>query len=67
MQTPVILIVEDEEVTRLNLVNLFQGEGYDVIEAVNGEEMYQKLEQNPANHNWLWFINLPGKWSDPGS
>ena len=35
MQTPVILIVEDEEVTRLNLVSLFQGEGYDVLEAVN--------------------------------
>ena len=49
MQTPVILIVEDEEVTRLNLVSLFQGEGYDVIEAVNGEEMNQKLTDNKVN------------------
>ncbi len=60
MQTPVTLIVEDEEVTRLNLVNLFQGEGYDVIEAVNGEEMYLKLEQNPVNLV-VMDINLPGK------
>ncbi|CAM5224495.1 DNA-binding response regulator [Alishewanella longhuensis] len=48
MQTPVILVVEDEEVTRLNLVSLFQGEGYDVIEAVNGEEMHKKLEENAS-------------------
>ena len=60
MQTPVILVVEDEEVTRLNLVNLFQGEGYHVIEAVNGEEMYQKLEENPVNLI-VMDINLPGK------
>ena len=34
MQTPVILIVEDEDVTRLNLVSLFEAEGYKVIEAI---------------------------------
>jgi two-component system aerobic respiration control protein ArcA len=60
MQTPVILIVEDEEVTRLNLVSLFQGEGYDVLEAVNGEEMHQKLTDNPVNLI-VMDINLPGK------
>ena len=50
MQTPVILVVEDEEVTRLNLVSLFQGEGYQVIEAINGDEMYQKLEKIGRAH-----------------
>ena len=60
MQTPVILIVEDEEVTRLNLVSLFQGEGYDVLEAVNGEEMHQKLTDNSVNLI-VMDINLPGK------
>lgn len=60
MQTPVILIVEDEEVTRLNLVSLFQGEGYDVIEAINGEEMNQKLTDNKVNLV-VMDINLPGK------
>ncbi len=60
MQTPVILVVEDEEVTRLNLVSLFQGEGYQVIEAINGDEMYQKLETNPVNLI-VMDINLPGK------
>lgn len=60
MQTPVILVVEDEEVTRLNLVNLFQGEGYQVIEAVDGEQMYQQLASNPVNLI-VMDINLPGK------
>ncbi len=60
MQTPVILVVEDEEVTRLNLVSLFQGEGYDVIEAINGDEMHRKLEENQVNLI-VMDINLPGK------
>ncbi|GGW54092.1 two-component system response regulator ArcA [Alishewanella tabrizica] len=60
MQTPVILVVEDEEVTRLNLVSLFQGEGYDVIEAINGDEMHRKLEENRVNLI-VMDINLPGK------
>lgn len=60
MQTPVVLIVEDEEVTRLNLVSLFQGEGYDVIEAVNGDEMHQRLEDSKVNLI-VMDINLPGK------
>jgi two-component system aerobic respiration control protein ArcA len=60
MQTPVILIVEDEEVTRLNLVSLFQGEGYEVLEAVNGDEMHQQLTENSVNLI-VMDINLPGK------
>lgn len=60
MQTPVILVVEDEEVTRLNLVSLFQGEGYVVIEANNGDEMHTKLEENSVDLI-VMDINLPGK------
>ena len=55
-----ILIVEDEEVTRLNLVQLFEGEGYDVLEAINGEEMHQQLTDNAVNLI-VMDINLPGK------
>ena len=46
MQTPVILIVEDEDVTRLNLVSLFEAEGYKVIEAIDGDDMHDKLTNN---------------------
>jgi two-component system aerobic respiration control protein ArcA len=60
MQTPVILIVEDEDVTRLNLVNLFLAEGYSVLEAIDGDDMYRQLSENRVDIV-VMDINLPGK------
>ncbi|MDG1732762.1 MAG: two-component system response regulator ArcA [Thalassotalea sp.] len=55
-----ILIVEDEEVTRLNLKNLFEAEGYTTLVAANGESMAEKLQNNKIDLV-LMDINLPGK------
>lgn len=60
MQTPQILIVEDEAVTRTTLRHLFEAEGYAVHEATNGEEMYDALKGIDVNLIIL-DINLPGK------
>ncbi|EKO3744020.1 two-component system response regulator ArcA [Vibrio metschnikovii] len=60
MQTPQILIVEDEQVTRNTLKSIFEAEGYAVFEASNGEEMHQILSDNPINLV-IMDINLPGK------
>ena len=60
MQKPHILIVEDEEVTRFNLRNIFEAEGYIVSEAVNGDVMEQQLKNNTINLV-IMDINLPGK------
>ncbi|WP_448549747.1 two-component system response regulator ArcA [Thalassotalea fusca] len=60
MQKPHILIVEDEEVTRFNLRNLFEAEGYNVSEATDGESMDQQLQLNTINLV-IMDINLPGK------
>ncbi|GAA6203946.1 MULTISPECIES: two-component system response regulator ArcA [Thalassotalea] len=60
MQKPHILIVEDEDVTRFNLRNLFEAEGYNVSEAINGEAMEQQLQKNTINLV-IMDINLPGK------
>lgn len=60
MNKPHILIVEDEDVTRFNLRNLFEAEGYTVSEAINGEAMEQQLQQNSINLV-IMDINLPGK------
>ncbi|WP_108651773.1 two-component system response regulator ArcA [Dongshaea marina] len=60
MQTPQILIVEDELVTRNTLKSIFEAEGYAVSEATDGDEMYQILSQNPVNLV-IMDINLPGK------
>ncbi|KJR31944.1 two-component system response regulator ArcA [Vibrio navarrensis] len=60
MQTPQILIVEDEQVTRNTLKSIFEAEGYAVFEASNGDEMHQMLSENNVNLV-IMDINLPGK------
>jgi two-component system aerobic respiration control protein ArcA len=60
MQKSHILIVEDEDVTRFNLKNLFEAEGYLVYEATDGESMDQQLRDNAINLI-IMDINLPGK------
>ncbi|OUS23866.1 two-component system response regulator ArcA [Thalassotalea sp. 42_200_T64] len=55
-----ILIVEDEEVTRLNLKNLFEAEGYNTHVATNGESMSQQLQSNNIDLV-LMDVHLPGK------
>lgn len=60
MQNNHILIVEDEDVTRFNLRNLFEAEGYTVSEAIDGETMEQELKANPVSLV-IMDINLPGK------
>jgi two-component system aerobic respiration control protein ArcA len=60
MQTYQILVVEDEDVTRFSLRNLFEAEGYKVFEAVDGESMAEQLKENTINLV-IMDINLPGK------
>ncbi len=60
METYQILIVEDEDVTRFNLRNLFEAEGYQVFEAIDGETMASQLAKNTISLV-IMDINLPGK------
>lgn len=60
MQTYQILVVEDEDVTRFNLRNLFEAEGYNVYEAIDGDSMAEQLKNNAINLV-IMDINLPGK------
>mgnify|MGYP000569045325 CR=1 FL=1 len=60
MQTPQILIVEDEHVTRNTLKSIFEAEGYNVFEASDGEEMHTVLSEQQLNLV-IMDINLPGK------
>ena len=60
MQTPNVLIVVDEAVTRTTLKSLFEAEGYNVFEAENGDQMHDFFE-NHAINLVIMDINLPGK------
>ncbi|MDN4501955.1 two-component system response regulator ArcA [Alteromonadaceae bacterium BrNp21-10] len=60
MQTPIVLIVEDEIVTRTTLKSLFEAEGYLVLEAEDGNQMHELFNNNNINLV-IMDINLPGK------
>ena len=60
MENYQILIVEDEDVTRFSLRNLFEAEGYDVYEAIDGDTMTSILAKQDINLV-IMDINLPGK------
>lgn len=60
MQSPHILIVEDELVTRNTLKSIFESEGYVVFEANDGAEMHRILSDHNINLV-IMDINLPGK------
>ena len=60
MQTPNVLIVEDELVTRTTLKSLFEAEGYNVFEAENGDQMHGVFESHSVDLV-IMDINLPGR------
>ena len=60
MATPQILIVEDETVTRNTLKSIFEAEGYDVYQVVDGTQMHRILADQPIDLV-IMDINLPGK------
>ena len=55
-----VLVVEDEPVTRARLTGYFRKEGYEVSEAVDGEEMFERFNKNHIDLVML-DINLPGE------
>jgi len=57
--TPVILIVDDDEVIRMLMSQFLAGEGYAVVEAEDGHAALEKLAENPFDLVIL-DIAMPG-------
>ncbi|MBO0711249.1 MAG: response regulator [Acetobacteraceae bacterium] len=55
-----ILIVEDEFLVRLTLVEALLDEGYQVVEAANGDEALALLQADPAISMLMTDVRLPG-------
>ena len=58
MATPKILIVEDEAVTRNTLKGIFEAEGYEVLQAQDGAEMYHQLNLSLIHISYHQYLNL---------
>jgi CheY-like chemotaxis protein len=57
---PAILIVDDEELLRLNAADLLEENGYSVVEAANAEDALRTLERRPDVRLLFTDIQMPG-------
>ncbi|MEO8882073.1 MAG: response regulator [Devosia sp.] len=57
---PVVLIVEDEYLLRINAVEMIAEAGFDSIEAGNADEAIAILEARPDIHIVVTDIQMPG-------
>jgi CheY-like chemotaxis protein len=57
---PVVLIVEDEFLLRMNAAEMISEAGFDVVEAANADEAIAILEARPDIHVVFTDIQMPG-------
>jgi CheY-like chemotaxis protein len=57
---PVVLIVEDETLIRMNAVEMIEAEGFEVIEATGADDAIAVLEQRSDVHLIFTDIDMPG-------
>jgi CheY-like chemotaxis protein len=57
---PVVLIVEDELLLRINAAEMIAEAGFDVVEAANADEAIAVLEVRPDIHIVFTDIQMPG-------
>jgi CheY-like chemotaxis protein len=57
---PVVLIVEDEFLLRMNAAEMISDGGFDVIESSNADEAIAILEARPGIHVVFTDIQMPG-------
>jgi CheY-like chemotaxis protein len=57
---PVVLIVEDETLVRMDAIEVLEAAGFDVIEASDADEAISILEQRSDIHLIFTDIQVPG-------
>jgi two-component system, response regulator PdtaR len=57
---PVVLIVEDETLIRMDAVEMIEAEGFEAIEATGADEAIAVLEQRNDIHLIFTDIDMPG-------
>ena len=57
---PVVLVVEDEFLLRMNAVLMIEDAGFEVLEAIDADQAIEILEARPDIHVIFTDIQLPG-------
>jgi CheY-like chemotaxis protein len=60
IKRPVVLIVEDEILVRMNAAEMIGDAGFDVVEARNADEAIEILQARPNIHVVFTDIQMPG-------
>jgi two-component system, response regulator PdtaR len=55
-----VLVVEDEPLTRIDVVDQLEQNGFDVLQAPNADTAIKLLESNPAIRVLFTDIDMPG-------
>jgi two-component system, response regulator PdtaR len=59
-QRPVVLVVEDDFLLRMDAVDIVRSVGFDAVEASNADEAIAILEARPTIHVVFTDIQMPG-------
>jgi CheY-like chemotaxis protein len=57
---PLVLIVEDEALVRMLLVDVFEDEGFEILEAADGEQAITFLRSRQDIRGVLTDVQMPG-------
>jgi len=57
---PVVLVVDDQELLRLNAAGILEDNGFSVVEAVNSTEALKVMESRPDVRLLFTDIQMPG-------
>ena len=60
MAPPLVLIVEDELLVRMNALSLLEEAGFGVLEAASADEAFSLLERRKDIRIVFTDINMPG-------
>jgi len=60
MIKPVVLVVEDEAIIRMNIIHVAEDSGYDVLEAADADEAIQILQSRNDIRVVFTDVGMPG-------
>jgi CheY-like chemotaxis protein len=60
IKRPVVLVVEDDPLLRMNAVSMIEGAGFEAVEAASADEAIAILEAHPNIHVIFTDVQMPG-------
>jgi CheY-like chemotaxis protein len=59
---PAVLVVEDEPLILMSTVDAFEEAGFEAIDALDGDQALQRLDERPDIRAIFTDVNMPGRY-----